>query len=114
MSYQLINLDSNIALSWAYPFTGGVVVANINDVSASADGYTLTLPPANLVPTGTTLLFNNIGFHHFIILDNIGLPITGSTIAPGGIIQIYLTSSTLDCYSFWRWSCAYLSYFYVK
>lgn len=101
MSYQLITLTSNISLSWAYPFTGGIVVADINDVNASSDGYTLTLPPANLVPTGTTLLFNNTGFSDFTLLDNTGLPITGSLMVPGEIIQIYLTSSTSTILSPW-------------
>lgn len=92
MSYQLITLDRNIILSWAYPNTGGLVVADINDVNSSNDNYTLTLPPANLVATGTTLLLNNVGFYDFTLLDNSGAPV-GLVILSGEVRQIYLTSS---------------------
>jgi hypothetical protein len=96
MSYSLINLTSDISLSWAYPFTGGVVVSDINDVVASGNDFTLTLPNAKFAPLGTTILFNNVGSHEFTLLDYSHEPLTYFTIDPGEIQQIYLTNSDTE------------------
>jgi hypothetical protein len=93
MSYSEIILNSDIKLSWPYPRTEGEVVSDINDVSSSNDAYTITLPPANTVETGTSLLFNNVGSYDFTILNNAGSPI-GTIIVPGEIRQIYLIDSS--------------------
>jgi len=100
MSYSKIILDSDIKLSWPYPRTEGDIVSDINDVSSSNDAYTITLPPANTVETGTSLLFNNIGSYDFTILNNAGSPI-GTIIVPGEIRQIYLIDSASSA-GVWR------------
>lgn len=100
MSYSRISLTSDITLSWAYPFTGGTVVSDINDVESDDDSRTLTLPSSKLVPVGTSLLFNNVGFHDFTLLDNSGNPI-GNIILPSEIRQIYLIDTSTDA-GIWR------------
>jgi len=92
MSYSKIILNNDIKLSWPYPRTEGIVVSNINDVSSGNDAYTVTLPPANTVETGTSLLFNNVGQKDFTVLYNDGTPLTNVMI-PGEVIQIYLTEN---------------------
>ena len=81
MSYSLINLTSDVTLSWPYPFTGGVVVSDINDIISDNDLRTVTLPSSKLVPVGTSLLFNNVGASDFALLDNSGSPI-GNIVLP--------------------------------
>ena len=76
MSYSQITLDANIILSWPYPVTPGIIVSDINDIISNNDANTITLPSSLVVPTGTTLLFNNVGFHDFTILYNDGSPLT--------------------------------------
>lgn len=93
MSYSSILLDSNILLSWPYPFTGGIVISDINDIEQTKNGFTLTLPPANLVPNGTTFLLNNTGLYDFSLLNNAKEP-TNQVILPGEVNQIYLTDSS--------------------
>jgi hypothetical protein len=95
MSYSLINLTSDVTLSWAYPFTGGVVVSNKNNIISDNDLRTMTLPSSKLVTVGTSLLFNNVGFHDFTLLDNSGAPI-GNIILPSEIREIYLTDTSTD------------------
>ena len=93
MSYSKIILNSDVILSWSYPRTDGEIVSDINDISSSNDAYTITLPPANTVQTGTTMLFNNIGSYDFTILDNAGAPV-GTVMTSGEVRQIYLTDSS--------------------
>ena len=95
MSYSLINLTSDVTLSWPYPFTGGVVVSNKNNIISDNDLRTMTLPSSKLVTVGTSLLFNNVGFHDFTLLDNSGAPI-GNIILPSEIREIYLTDTSTD------------------
>jgi len=93
MSYSKIILNSDLKLSWPYPRTEGEIASDINDVNSSNDAYTITLPPANTVETGTSLLFNNVGSYDFTILNNAGSPL-GTIIVPGEIRQIYLIDSS--------------------
>jgi hypothetical protein len=93
MSYSEIILNSDIKLSWPYPRTEGEIVSDINDVTSENDIYTITLPPANTVAAGTSLLFNNVGSYDFTILYNDGTPLT-NVIRPGEVNSIYLTDNT--------------------
>ena len=93
MSYSEITLDANIVLSWPYPVTSGVIVSDINDIISNNDAHTITLPSSLVVPTGTTLLFNNVGFHDFTILYSDGSPLT-NIMTPGEINQLYLVDSS--------------------
>jgi hypothetical protein len=92
MSYSKIILNSDIKLSWPYPRTEGEIASDINNVISESDTYTITLPPANTVETGTSLLFNNVGSCDFTLLDNAGNPI-GTVLVPGEVRQIYLTEN---------------------
>ena len=93
MSYSQIILDTNIILSWPYPVTSGIIVSDINDIISNNDANTITLPSSLVVPTGTTLLFNNVGFHDFTILYSDGSPLT-NIMTPGEINQLYLVDSS--------------------
>ena len=93
MSYSQITLDANIILSWPYPVTPGIIVSDINDIISNNDANTITLPSSLVVPTGTTLLFNNVGFHDFTILYSDGSPLT-NIMTPGEINQLYLVDSS--------------------
>lgn len=95
MSYSKIILSSDIKLSWPYPRTEGEIASDINDVNSSNNAYTITLPPANTVETGTSLLFNNIGNYDFTIVNNAGDPV-GTIIIAGEIRQIYLTDNSTN------------------
>lgn len=92
MSYSKIILNSDIKLSWPYPRTEGEIVSDKNDVISENNAYTITLPPSNTVETGTSLLFNNIGFSDFTILYNNGEPV-GTVMTPGEVREIYLTDN---------------------
>lgn len=93
MSYSKIILNSDIKLSWAYPFTGGTIINDFNDIQPTESGYTLALPPANVVSTGTNFVINNVGIEDFVLLDNDGTPLPISSIAGGEIRQLYLTEN---------------------
>ena len=92
MSYSKIILNSDIKLSWPYPRTEGEIASDINNVISENDAYTITLPPANTVETGTSLLFNNVGSYDFTLLDNAGIPI-GTVLIPGEVRLVYLTEN---------------------
>lgn len=92
-SYQLITLTANIVLSWPSSFRSGAVVNDINDVTTAANGYTITMPNATLVPNGTSAIFNNISGHSFTILANDGVT-TITTVATGVIYNLYLYNNS--------------------
>jgi hypothetical protein len=94
MSYSKIILNRDIKLSWAYPFTGGEIINDFNDIEPTESNYTLSLPPANVVSTGTNFVINNVGIDDFVLLDNDGIPLPISSIAGGEIRQLYLTDSS--------------------
>ena len=71
----------------------GIIVSDINDIISNNDANTITLPSSLVVPTGTTLLFNNVGFHDFTILYSDGSPLT-NIMTPGEINQLYLVDSS--------------------
>jgi hypothetical protein len=102
MSYSRIVLTEDINLSWAYPFTGGFIASEINDVVADIVDHTISLPNSKLVPLGTTLLFNNVGSVAFTLLDYDKAPVpVYQDILPGEIRQIYLTNSDTEAGT-WR------------
>ena len=98
-SYTLILLTANTALSWPSQFpdpnslVGQITTAQIMDVLPSANGFSLTLPPANQISVGQTLLINNTsGTHSFTLLANDGSTLTA--FPPQTILYIYLTDNT--------------------
>ena len=93
VSYRAISLSANQELSWPLEVaTSGNVVAQIMDVTPSASGFTITMPPANEASPGETALFFNAGSFNFTVADNAGNTIV--TITPGLAYQVYLTTNT--------------------
>ena len=93
VSYRAISLSANVTLSWPLETaTNGNVVAQIMDVTPSAAGFTIEMPPANEASPGETALFFNAGSYNFTVADNDGNTIV--SIAPGLAYQVYLRTNT--------------------
>jgi hypothetical protein len=93
VSYRAISLSANQTLAWPLEVaTSGNVVAQIMDVTPSAGGFTITMPPANEASPGETALFFNAGSFNFTVADNAGNTIV--TITPGLAYQVYLRTNT--------------------
>jgi hypothetical protein len=72
-SYNVINLDQNITLSWPTQFLDtGNVVASWMDINATVLGRTLTLPDARLASNGQQIVIVNTGNQTFNLLKNDG------------------------------------------
>jgi hypothetical protein len=91
--YQLIELTSNITLSWPSSFGGGVVAGDLNDVIPSADNFNIILPNATLASNGRQLIFNNVSTYSFNIMLFDGVTQLVE-LASGEIKQIYLYDSS--------------------
>lgn len=100
MSYSKIILDGDITLSWSYPVTTDYIAGDINDVISNNSSYTITLPSAQSIAVGTSMLFNNVGNEDFTILLNDGTPLSNAIIS-GEINQIYLVDSSMPAGT-WR------------
>ena len=93
VSYRAISLSANVTLSWPLETaTNGNVVAQIMDVTPSAAGFTIKMPPANEASPGETALFFNAGSYNFTVADNDGNTIV--SITPGLAYQVYLRTNT--------------------
>lgn len=91
-SYQLINLTSDIVLTWPFSFSGGNTVADINDVNPNQSDWTITMPDATLASNGQYIIFNNISAFDVLILNNGLAPIT--TLDAGDVKELYLYDSS--------------------
>ncbi len=89
VSYQKITLTGNIVVTWPFSFASGTIIARLNDVTTSADGYTITLPDATLASVGQDILFNNVSGHSFEVYANDGTTLL-ATITSGQILYFYL------------------------
>lgn len=79
--------------SWPIEASAGVnLIAKIMDVTSSASGNVMIMPPATEVSNGETVLFNNTGIDSFIVQDSVGTQILNA--AAGETWQIYLTDNT--------------------
>jgi hypothetical protein len=94
VSYESITLSSDTVLEW--PINGNIntPASSIIDVTATAPGYKLALPPAPQVSTGQTVIVRNIGItaNTFTVTDY-----TGATIilVSSGVAQyIFLTNNS--------------------
>jgi hypothetical protein len=94
VSYLAISLSADTVLEWPLETsTANDVAASIIDVTPTAAGYSITLPPADNTGTGQTVLFNNVGGSDpFFIKDAAGNTI--ATIDFGEQWQIYLADNT--------------------
>jgi|SRR5271154_3407692 len=92
-SYQLINLTSDIVLTWPFSFVGPPTVADINDVSPNQNGWTIAMPDATLAPVGQNVVFNNVSAFSFQIIANDLITVI-ATIASGEVVTLYLYDNT--------------------
>jgi hypothetical protein len=70
VSFQALALTANTQLAWpSYvpPNSGYVPLSRIINVTPSAAGFTITLPPANQGAVGTDVLFVNKGSYSFFV-----------------------------------------------
>src|ERR1700744_2585895 len=96
-TYLSIALTQNTVLAWpAEQSPAGVsVLADIIEVTASADNLTISMSSALEGSTGYSALFNNLGAQTFSVLDAAGNVLMN--VGSGQVWQIYLAdNSTLQ------------------
>lgn len=94
MSYSNIIVTNKTSFSWNYPYTGGDIISDINDLTTSVVNATATMPPANDIDLGTSVTFNNISPSLPINIVEFGSLIPIVTIAQGSAVTIYLVNNT--------------------
>lgn len=96
VSYESITLSGNLTLEWPINGNDATPVSSILDVTATAPGFNLALPPATQVSTGQTVIVRNIGLlaNTFTVTDY-----TGATIilVSSGVAEfIFLTDNSTE------------------
>jgi hypothetical protein len=97
VSYQALDLTADTQLAWpSYvpPNSGYVPLSRIIDVTPSADGWIINLPPGSQGSVGTDVLFRNIGSHSFEV-NSFG-DTQSSMIAAGEARYFYLTDNSTE------------------
>ncbi len=92
-SYQLINLITDIELTWPFSFAGAIVILDINDINPNQNGWTVAMPNATLGQAGQNFIFNNISAFSFEIIAN-DLTTVLATVTTGQVIEMYLIDAT--------------------
>jgi len=95
VSFQALALTENTQLAWpSYvpPNSGYVPLSRIINVTPSAAGYTISLPPANQGAVGTDVLFVNKGSYSFFVEDYDGG--NSATISVNNAQYYYLTDNS--------------------
>ena len=91
-SFTALTLSANTALVWPLESTGGVpFVASWMNVTATAGGLQLQMPPANTGSTGVAAIVANVGTNSFTVTDTAGNAIT--PVAAGQVWVIVLTTN---------------------
>lgn len=91
-AYRAIPLPASVTLNWIYNYSGSDFIAALNDVTPTANGFSITLPPANGTGAGQDLLFNNPSSFTYTILANDGTVL--ATVAPGIMKYLYLSDGS--------------------
>lgn len=95
-TYLKINLiDHSVILSWQYPQTSPLIVADFNNVDAQLfddQPLSVRLPAANNTSTGQSMVFNNVGNNRFELRD--GSASLLYTLKLGEVITLYLTNNS--------------------
>jgi hypothetical protein len=94
VGYESLSITADTILQWPVNGNDSTIVANIMDVTTSADGISLILPSAQQVSVGQNIIIRNTGSHTFNVKDA-GLG-TIASIASGIADFIYLTNNTSD------------------
>lgn len=97
--YQALSLGVNTAFNWPYNYSGtAAVTSTLIDMTATAAGLVFTMPPADAVSTGETVVFNNKGSNTFTIKDNAGNVL--ATVA-AGVAQLLYVTNNLSAAGLW-------------
>jgi len=95
ISYSAITINANTLLAW--PINGNLPsttpVSNIFDVTATASGLLLQLPPATQVSVGQSVLVRNVGTNTITVTDSTGVN-TLASVASGIAQFIFLTNNS--------------------
>lgn len=92
-SYRELTIDADFALTWPiYNDDNDTYVPDIMNVTASVASLNLSLPAANQVSKGQSVIIKNIGINTFFILDFDGNAVT--SIAAGISKYIYVTDNS--------------------
>ena len=94
VSYELLTISSSTTLQWPINGNNASIVSNIIEVIATTTALTITLPSAQQVSTGQSILFSNIGANPFTVLNASGGTII--TINSGISQYLYVTSNSTD------------------
>jgi len=93
VSYRSVTLAANTQLEW--PINGNATddyVARIMDVTATAGGLSLFMPPANQASVGNDSLIRNVGSNSFTVSTYNGGG-TIITVAPGEAKYVYIKTN---------------------
>jgi hypothetical protein len=93
VSYRSVTLSANTQLEW--PINGNATndyAARIMEVTATAAGLQLWMPPANQTSVGNDAMIRNVGANTFTVFDYNGAN-TIVSVAPGEAKYIYITSN---------------------
>jgi hypothetical protein len=93
VGYEYISLTADTELQWPINGNTSDVVANIIEVSASAAGFKLIMPPATQVSDGQSALIRNTGSYSFTVVKNTTLA-TIVSVASGVAQYVYVTNNT--------------------
>jgi hypothetical protein len=93
VGYEYIALTADKELEWPINGNTSDVVANIIEVSASAAGFKLIMPPATQVSEGQSALIRNTGSFSFTVVTNTTLA-TIVSVASGVAQYVYITNNT--------------------
>jgi hypothetical protein len=91
MAFQALALTGNVVAVWPYNSSGGVVVAKINDLTATSN-WSITMPPASQVGNGEDVLFRNVSGFTVQILRSDGSGL--ATVNAGTAVYIYVTDNS--------------------
>ena len=102
VSYQELNLTADVQLAWpSYvpPNSGYIPLSRIIDVTETAAGFIINLPPANQGALGTDVLIRNKG-SDLIYVNNFD-NVESASIAAGEARYFYLTDNSTEG-GFWE------------
>ena len=99
VAFRAVALSASITTMWPTFATSNNSLARIMKVSASAPGFTISLPDATLNGAGQDVIFDNSGLDTFSVLDFAGNSI--ATLTAGQVKYLYLSDSSTSAGT-WR------------
>lgn len=92
VGYEALTISTDTTLQWPVNGNTSNVVANIIEITATANNLKLIMPPATEVSVGEATIIRNIGSRTFTVVDAGGNTI--AAIASGLADYVYLTDNT--------------------